>query len=103
LNDGEFLKRLANSIDSDWNQKSENKQALKQQLIDFRDSCEVLLAADLSHLDFEVAAELKTRCRTWREKIDKNIDQLASNVPFIDVQQEANATLQRLSQFLNRS
>jgi hypothetical protein len=101
LKDSEFLRQIAQVISSDWDSNSESKETLKKQLIDFRDSCDVLLAASLPQLDTTVAAELKKRCQLWREKIVKNIDQLASNTPFKEVQSDANATIEKLTKFLN--
>jgi len=101
LKDGEFLRQVASVVSSDWNENATDKKALHEQLIAFRDSCDVLLAANLAQVDTAIAAEFKKRCEVWREKMVKNIDQLASNAPFQEVQLEANATIGKLTQFLN--
>jgi len=91
-----YLEMLAETIRADWESRPKDSDEIFEQLIAFRDSCDVLLEDDLDQLRPEVAAELKTRCNKWRTKFDDALNQLATGADPEQVQADANQIVEQL-------
>lgn len=92
----DYLKLMADTIRADWKLQPSGPNAARDQLVAFRDSCDILLGSDVPQLRPEVETELKARCRKWQTKFDDALNQLASGADPEQVQVEANQIVQQL-------
>ena len=92
----DYLKLMADQIRPNWQADLNERMALKKQLREFRDSCDIILARDLRQLQ-PVTEDFKDRCRRWRDQATDQLADLGNGKPLDEVRTKSNALIEKLT------
>lgn len=95
------LVRMAQRVNDDWENGLQDPEALKQQLISFRNSCDYLidgpLVKSLDGLPAETISDVRQRCTNWKKKSSELIVAIDSGKPVADIQKDADKMIETLT------
>jgi len=95
------LNRMAQRVRSDWKRDTGSSYNLKQQLIAFRDSCDLLidgpLVQTLDGMPIETIEDVRNRCRKWKTRATELIASIETGASLDTIQQEANTMIETLT------
>lgn len=97
----ESLERMASQVDKDWKKNLTDAEALRRQLVAFRDSCDFLiygpLLKSLEGLPDEKRDLVVERCGAWKKTATDLINSLEAGGSVGEVQQKADEMIKNLT------
>jgi hypothetical protein len=96
----DYLNRLADEALEWFVKRPENATELSHRIVQFRQGCSTLLAAEHRPLPAADHAWLRERCRAWAEQLDQRRSELETGRAPVEVRNDVDAIVRKLEKAL---